>query len=75
MSTIDIFLLDNSNNTKDEVNMIKPKTYLELLKQLRQKIKNIPEYYEVFIIGKNNEEIKINNEENYKMIEDILFIS
>ena len=74
MSTIDIFLLDNSNNTKDEVNMIKPKTYLELLKQLRQKIKNIPEYYEVFIIGKNNEEIKINNEEKYKMIEDILFI-
>ncbi len=74
ISTIDIFLLDNSNNTKDEVNMIKPKTYLELLKQLRQKIKNIPEYYEVFIIGKNNEEIKINNEEKYKMIEDILFI-
>ena len=74
MSTIDMFLLDNSNNTKDEVNMIKPKTYLELLKRLRQKIKNLPEYYEVFIIGKNNEEIKINNEEKYKMIEDILFI-
>jgi len=74
MSRIDIFLLDNLNNTKVEVNMIKPKTYQELLNQLRNGIKNLPKYYEIYIIGKNNEEIKINNEEKYKSIEDFLFI-
>ena len=74
MSRIDIFLLDNLNNTKVEVNMIKPNTYQELLNQLRNGIKNLPKYYEIYIIGKNNEEIKINNEEQYKSIEDFLFI-
>ena len=74
MSRIDIFLLDNLNNTKVEVNMIKPKTYQELLNQLRNGIKNLPKYYEIYIIGKNNEEIKINNEEKYKSIEEFLFI-
>ena len=74
MSRIDIFLLDNLNNTKEEVNMIKPKTYQELLVHLRKRIKNLPQYYEIYIIGKNNEDIKINNEEKYKKAEDILFI-
>ena len=74
MSRIDIFLLDNLNNTKEELNMIKPKTYQELLSQLRKGLKNLPKYYEIYIIGKNNEEIKINNEDNYRNIEDFLFI-
>ena len=74
MSKIDIFLLDNLNNTKNEVSMIKPNSYQELLNQLGKKIKNLPKYYEIYIIGKNNEEIKINNEETYKSIEDFLFI-
>jgi len=74
MSKIDLFFLDNSNNTKKEVNIIKPKTYQQLLKQIRQVFKNISQYYEIFIIDKNNNEIKIDNEEKYKIIEDILFI-
>ena len=74
MSKIDIFLLDNLNNTKNEVNMIKPNSYQDLLNQLGKKIKNLPKFYEIYIIGKNNEEIKINNEETYKNIEDFLFI-
>ena len=37
MSKIDIFLLDNSNNTKEEINIIKPQSYQELLKQIAQK--------------------------------------
>ena len=74
MSKIDIFLFDNLNNIKNEVSMKKPKTYQELLNQLGKKIKNLPKYYEIYIIGKNNEEIKINNEETYKNIEDFLFI-
>ena len=74
MASIDILLLDNLNNTKEEINMIKPKTYQELLEQLNKKIKNLPKYYEIYIFGKNNEEIKINNEERYKNVEDFLFI-
>ena len=74
MSKIDIFLLDTSNNTKIEVNMIKPKTYQKLLEKLREKIIMLPDYYEIFIIGKNNEEIIIYNEDKYKIIEDVLFI-
>ena len=46
MSEIDIFLLDNLNNTKNEVSMIKPMSYQELLNQLGKKIKNLPKFYE-----------------------------
>ena len=49
MSTIDLFLLDNSNKTKEEINMIKPKTYQQLLNQIIQKFKNISAYYEIFL--------------------------
>ena len=74
MSKIDIFLLDNSNNTKDEINIIKPDNYKELLKQISQKMKYMPKYYEIFIFDKNNKEIKIINDRTYNKIDDILFI-
>ena len=74
MSKIDIFLLDNSNNTKEEINIIKPQSYQELLKQIGQKMKYIPKFYEIFIFDKDNKEIKIYNEKLYNKIEDILFI-
>ena len=71
---MDVFLLDDLNNTKEQIKIIKPKNYKQLLKQIKQKLKNISEYYEIFIIDKNNKEFKIDNEENYKKIENILFI-
>ena len=74
MSKIDIFLLDNSTNTKEEINIIKPQSYQELLKQIGQKMKYIPKFYEIFIFYKDNKEIKIYNEKLYNKIEDILFI-
>ena len=74
MSKIDIYFMDNSNNTKEEVNIIKPRSYQELLKQIKQKFQQIPKFYEIFIFDNNNIEIKINNEEKYKVINDILFI-
>ena len=49
-------------------------TYRDLIYQIRQNFKNIPTFFEIFCIDKNNREIKINNEENYKTTEDILFI-
>jgi len=74
MSNMDIILLDNSTNPKEEINIIKPKTYEELQEQLEEEFENLPENYELFILDKNNKEIKISNEDEYKKIEDILFI-
>jgi len=71
---MNIYLLDNENNIKEEINIIRPKNYNQLLKQIEQKFKNISEYYELLILNNENKEIKINNEENYKLIKDILFI-
>ena len=61
MSEIYIFILDNSNNTKEEINIIKPNTFRELVDEIRKLSKYIPEYYEIFILDKINNKIKINN--------------
>ena len=74
MSKIDIIFLDNSNNIIEEGNVFKPEKYQQLLKILTEKFKNKSEYNEIFIIDKNNKEIKIANEENFYLIEDMLFI-
>ena len=74
MSEIEIYLLDDDNNTQAEINMKKPPTYQKFLEQLKQNIKNLPKFYEIFFLDKNNKEIKINNQEKYQIIEDILFI-
>ena len=71
---MDVSLLDNLNQPIEEINMIKPKTYHELLIQLKKKIKRLPNNYEIFIIDKNDKEMKINNDETYNLIEDMLFI-
>ena len=39
MEEIDIFLLDNLNKAKEEINMIKPSSYQELLELLKQILK------------------------------------
>ena len=76
MYSINVFLLDNSYNTKEEITLKKPKNYPELLFQIKQQFKYLPKYFEIFCIDKNNKElkIKINSEEKYGIIEDILFI-
>ena len=63
---MDVFLLDDLNNTKDQIKIIKPKNYKQLRKQIKQKIKNISTNYQIFIIDKNNKEFKIDNEDNFK---------
>ena len=74
MSQLEIFLLDKFNNAKSEINIIKPKSFQDLLKQLKQNLTNISEYFEIFMIDTNNNEIKIDTEEKYSKIQDILFI-
>ena len=71
---MEVCLLDDSNNIIEEVNMIKPKYYKDLLISIKNKFKNIKEYYEIFIIDENNKEIIINNNNIYSKIKDILFI-
>ena len=74
MSQIVIILFDSSNNYIEEINIIKPKTYQNLLDQIKNNIKNIPEDYKIFILDEYNKEIYIDNKENYNLIDDILFI-
>ena len=71
---MDVFILDNSKNIKQELKMEKPRTYKKLLELLLIKIKNIPQSYEIFILDKNNKDITINNEEKFQNIKDMLFI-
>ena len=71
---MDIFLLDSSNNTQEEANIIRPKNYQKLLEQLNQNLKNLPENYELFFFDENNNEVIINNEEKYKKVGNMLFV-
>ena len=71
---MDIFLLDSSNNTQEEANIIRPKNYQKLLEQLNQSLKNLPENYELFFFDENNNEVIINNEEKYKKVGNMLFV-
>ena len=73
MSKIDIFLLDDLNNTNEELNIEKPNSFQDLINVLKSKLKKLPELYEIFIIDKNNKE-EIINDEKYNIIGDILFI-
>ena len=59
MSKLNIFFLDNLNNIKEELHIIKPKTYQDLLNQLSQKYQNMSNY-ELFISDNEDNKIKIN---------------
>ena len=74
MSKIEILLLDSSNTSKGKINMIKPNTLKELFNQLRQNFKNVVGFYEIFYIGKNKKVTKIYTNEDYKIVDDILFV-
>ena len=74
MSNINIFLLDNLNNIKEEKIIIKPKSYNDFLEELEKNFKKIKGYYKIFTLDKDNKEISINNDEKYRNIEDIVFI-
>ena len=67
---MNIFILNDLDNLKEELTINKPKRYKELLKYLSNKNKS----YEIFIYDNNNNKIIINNEDKYKLIKDIIFI-
>jgi len=74
MSKLNIILLDELNNVIEEINIIKPKTYEELLEQLKINFKNLPQFFQIFNYD-NNKKIIINNNEKYRLINDKLFIN
>ena len=74
MSKMNLFFLDNLNNIKEKINIIKPKTFQEFWEYLEEKFKIKPENHEIFILDNNNKEIKVNNNKDYKIINSHLFI-
>ena len=53
-----ICLLDITNNKKEEINIKKPKTYYDLLEQIKKNFKKLPKNYMIFYIGKDKKEIE-----------------
>ena len=41
------------------------------MNQLKNKLNNIQNSYEIFILDKNDKELKINNEEEYNKIDNV----
>ena len=71
---IDVLLFDKNNNLIEETSFEKPETYQKLLERLKDKLKNLPNYFNISIQPIDGSEIIINDEQNYKLINDIIFI-
>ena len=72
---MNIFILDNLKDIKEEIIIDKPKNFNDLIKIIKEKSKNLPELYELFMLDKNKKEIIINNDEQYNNVGNILFVS
>jgi uncharacterized protein YbaR (Trm112 family) len=70
---INICLVDKSNKKIDQMNIVRPKTYEELLNQIKKGLKVSPDEYTIFYKNKNAEVI-INGNNEYNKSNDILFI-
>ena len=74
MSNVILLLLDHEGKAIEEKEIIKPKTYEELLIQLKRNFEKLPEYFEIFSLDEKNEEKKIKNQETFNLMKDVLFI-
>ena len=66
-----IYLLDNQNYFIDEQIIEKPETYEDLLNLIKE---TIPESFKMFYHDINNNIKFIHNDDDYKLINDIIFI-
>ena len=73
-NNLDIILLDISNSIIEETSVEKPKTYQDLLGILKNKLKKLPNNFNIILQSFEGNEIIIKSDEEYKLIEDILFI-
>ena len=73
-NNLDIILLDNSNSIIEETSIEKPKTYQDLLGILKNKLKKLPNHFNIILQSYGGNEIIIKSDEEYKLIKNILFI-
>ena len=71
---IGLYLLDNSNNVIKEIYFRRPKSFSELKNNINLNFKEITKNYIIFHLSENNNEIIINNDNEYKLSKNILFI-
>jgi len=69
-----LFLLDELNNIKQEQTITKPKLYNELIFHLTTIFTQLSNYFYIFYYNQKNEEMKIDNDEQYKLCKDVLLI-
>ena len=72
MSKINVILFDTTNKFKKEIRISKPKSYQLLLNHIKNRFKY--KYFEVYTLEEKDEIIKIDNEEKYKSINNLLVI-
>ena len=72
-NNINICLVDKSNKKIDQMNIIRPKTYDELLNQIKRGLKISPDEYTIFYKNKDVEVI-INGNYEYNKSKDTLFV-
>ena len=71
---IKIFQINNLNQKIREIKMTKPKSFDILFDKLDKKFENFKDNFIIFTLLNNNEEIIIENDEQYKLSKDILYI-
>ena len=73
--TIDVIILDESNEIIDKSLIQKPKSYDDLLIRLKNLFQNnLPQKFKIYYYSSDNNQIEVNNEEGYKTIKDLLYI-
>ena len=70
---LDLLLFDHSENLIEQTSIKKPKTYNELLALMKTNIKKLPKVTKIFY-QKENEKIIINNDSQYKLAQNKIFI-
>lgn len=70
-----VYFLDNQNNNIfDEQTIVKPLTYEDLLDSIRESIIEVPDSFKIFYYTNNNNLKIIQNNDDYKLINDLIFI-
>ena len=71
---MDIVLLDDTNNPIEGLSIEKPKSFNDLISEIKKYFKHLPEHYVIFYTGEDNRDIIIHNENDYYKIRNIIFI-
>ena len=73
-SKLHVFLFDNSNNILKDLYIDKPNSYQNLLIQIKNTLIISLENYNIYYQSSNDKMTEIHNEEEYKLLKDIIYI-